>query len=530
MKKLTKRLLSLLLAVVLCMSMAAMVGSAFADEEKVVTVANSGAWESLNPLSSNRDAHVAWMYPIYESWFTVTNTGEILPRLMESWEQDEENPRILICHINPAATWSDGELITAEDIIFTLDLASDPDLPLTQRYVTPSLVGTDTAGVLEDGAEKGWKQIDDYTFSLTFKDTVPSTVLAEVYQMRYTYTLPKHCLADIPVESVLTDSYWENPVTSGAFTVAGIISGERIEYVARDDYYLGRPQMDRLVMRVITADNMLSAYMAGEIDTTVYGSQLSYGDYDLAKSISGLVTTEAEGFANAHILINNQTMDQKVRLAMDCAINKQSIIDDCLYGYARPAISAIVPENPYRNENVTGNPYDVELAKSYMAESSYDTSRPVTLLVASSSTLNQQIAVLVQQYLAEIGLNVEIETYDGTTISAKLFAGEYDLAIMGSASNPFEPSESRFYFQKLNSGWLNMPDDSWEQIYDAAVEGNFEQRKAGYDILQEKLVEEVPMIFLYHADVLFVSSERISGMDYASFSLKSWRYEEWNVA
>lgn len=530
MKKITKKALSLVLAAVLCLSVLAFSGNASADAEKVVTLANTSAWEALHPLSSNRDAHVCWMYPIYESWFTVTNDGEILPRLMDSYEQDENNSRTLIFHINPAATWSDGEPITAEDIIFTLDLASHPDLPSPQRCVTPALAGTNTSGVLEEGTEKGWKLIDDHTVSLTFKDIIPATPLAMIYQMRYTYTLPKHCLESIPVESVLTDSFWENPVTSGAFTIDGIISGERIEYVARDDYYLGRPQMDRLVIRVITADNILSAYMAGEIDTTTYGSVMSYGDYELAKSVPGLVTTEAPGFANAHVLINNQTMDQNVRLAMDCAINKQSIIDDCLYGYARPAISAIVPENPYRNQNVVGNPYDVELAKSYMADSSYDTSRSVSLIVSSSSTLNQQIAVLIQQNLAQIGLNVSIETYDGTTVSAKLFAGEYDLAIMGSASNPFEPSESRFYFQKLSTGWLNMPDDRWTDVYDAAANGDFEERKAVFDKLQEMLVEEVPMIFLYHADVLFVSSERISGMDYASFSLKNWRYEEWKVA
>ena len=526
-----KRILSLVLAVALCMSIVTITATASADEEKVVTVANTAAWESLTPMTSNRDQQVAWMYPIYESWFTLTNEGEVLPRLMESWELDPEDSHTLICHMNQAATWSDGEKITADDIIFTLDLESDPNLNCTQRYVVGNFIGTNALGVREDeSAEKGWKKIDDYTVSLTFKtEKAAGTVLSEVYAMRYTFTLPKHCLENIPVESVLTDSFWENPVTSGAFTVAGIISGERIEYVARDDYYLGRPQMDRLIMRVITADNMLSAFMAGEIDTSVYGSSISYGDYELATQMPSLVCTQANGFANAHILINNQVLDKYVRLAMDCAINKQSIIDDCIYGYARPAISAIVPENPYRNQNVTGNAYDVEQAKAYLAQSSYDTTRPIKLMVTSTSTLNQQIAVLVQQNLAAIGLTVSIETYDGTTVSSKLFAGDYDISIMGSASNPFEPSESRFYFQVGSTGWLNMPDDTWEQIYDAAIDGDFEQRKAGYDILQEKLVEEVPMIFLYHADVLFVSSDRVSNLPYASFSLKSWQYETWEV-
>lgn len=504
-----------------------------AAEEKIVTLANTAAWEALHPLMSNRDQHVAYMYPLYESWVTLTNEGEILPRLFESWEQDPENPRVLICHLNQNATWSDGEPITAHDVVFTMELTADPRLSVetaTRAGGVSNIVGTDSIGIRVEGEEFGVTALDDYTVRLQFKDFVAATVLNELYVLRYTYTLPKHCLEDIPVESVVTNSFWENPVTSGAFTIDSIISGERIEYVARDDYYLGKPQMDRLIIRVITQDNMLSAFLAGEVDGTVYGSQMSFADYELAKAEPSLQAFEAPGFGNNHILINNQSMDQYVRLAMDCAVNKESIINDVVYGYARPAISAIVPENPYRNENVVGNPYDIQLAKEYMAQSSYDTARPVRLIVGSNNSVGQQIAVLVQQHLAEIGLNVSIETYDGTTISSMLFAGDYDISLMSSASNPFEPSESRFYFQELGSGWLNMPDKNWEELYDKAAEGStLEERKPYYDELQERLVAEVPMIFLYHADVLFINSDKISGMDYASFSLKGWRYEDWTV-
>lgn len=546
--KTLKRLLALSMA--LCLMATAFVGCGGANDatpasgsttasgasvdnggEKVVTLANVAAWEALHPLSSNRDNHVAFLYPIYESWVTLTNEGEIIPRLFESWEQSEEDPRILTCHLNQNAIWSDGEPITAHDIVFTMELASDPDLPVgNSRQVVVNFVGTDATGIRVEGEELGVTALDDYTVQFHYKDTVAPTVLNELYCLRYTFTLPEHCLADIPVESVLTDPFWENPVTSGAFTIDGIISGERIEYVARDDYYLGRPQMDRLVIRVITADNLLSAFLAGEIDGTVYGSQMSYGDYLLAKEESSLETFEAPGFSNAHLLLNNQTLDQNVRLAMDCAIDKETIINDVLYGYARQAISAIVPENPYRDENVQGNPYDVELAKEYLAKSDYDTSRPIRLILASTNTLGQQIAVLVQQNLAEIGLTVNIETYDTTSVSSMLFDGDFDMGLMSSASCPFEPSESRFYFGEGNTGWLNMPDSNWTDLYDKAAEGStLEERKPYYDELQERLVAEVPMIFLYHPDVLFVNSQKISGMDYASFSLKSWRYEEWTV-
>lgn len=499
-------------------------------EEKIVTLANTGAWEALHPFSSNRDTHVAFLYPIYESYVTITAEGEILPRLFESWEQSADGA-VLTCKMRQDAVWSDGEPITAHDVEFSLRTAAEPALPIDGgRQVVGSFVGTDDIGVLVEGEEFGVKALDDYTVEFTYKEDKKSTILNELYSLRYTFTLPEHCLKDIPLESLLTDPFWENPVTSGAFTVDSIISGERMEYVARDDYYLGRPQMDRLIIRVVPASNILSTMMAGEVDGTVFGSLLSYSDYDLAKQDENLVTSESKGFGNAHILLNNEKLDQNARLAIDCAINKESIINDVLYGYARPAINAIVPENPYRNENVIGNPYDPEMAKGYLEKSNLDTSQPVTFIMSSSNTLGQSIAVLVQQQLQAIGLTVNIETYDAATINSKLFAGEFDMGLMSSASTPFEPSESRFYFQLVPNGWNRITDDSWINLYDEGMKGmSLEERKPYYDELQERLVAEVPMVFLYHPDMLFVNSRKISGMPYSDFSLKGWRYETWTV-
>lgn len=497
--------------------------------EKVVTLANTGAWEALHPFSSNRDTHVAFLYPIYESWVTVKASGEIEPRLFSSWEQSEDGS-VLTCKIDENANWSDGEPITAEDVEFTMRVCADPNLDVAGRVITGSFVGTDSTGVMVEGEEFGVKALDEKTVQLTYKPEYTSTVLNELYMLRYTFTVPKHCLENVPIESILTDSFWENPVTSGAFTLDNIISGERMEYVARDDYYLGRPQMDRLVIRVIPANNILSSMLAGEVDGTVYGSLLSYSDYELAKKEESLVTSESQGFGNAHILLNNEHLDQNARLAIDCAINKESIINDVLYGYARPAISAIVPENPYRNENVTGNPYDPELAKEYLAKSDLDTSKPLTLIMSSSNALGQTISVLVQQQLAEIGLQMNIETYDAATVSSKLFGGEFDLGLMSSASTPFEPSESNFYFKLVPNGWCRLTDDSWDKLYAEGMKGlTLEERRPAYDKLQERLVAEVPMVFLYHPDILFVNSKKISGMPYEDFSLKGWRYETWTV-
>jgi len=303
-----------------------------------------------------------------------------------------------------------------------------------------------------------------------------------------------------------------------------------MEYVAFEDYYLGRPEMDRLIIRVIPSNNILSAMLAGEVDITAYGSLMTLSDYEQAKANSNLVTNEIAGFGNQHILLNNETLDINVRKAIDCAVDKETIINDLLHGYGRTAISAIVPENPYRLGDIEGNAYNPEKAKELLTAAGWDSTRTLRCLTYSTSELGQNIAVLVQQQLAEVGINIEIETYDRATISSKFYDGEYDLGIAQSASNPFEPSESRFYFQLVPNGWLRMTDSSWIELYDEGAKGlTVEERRPSYDELQRRLVEEVPMVFLFHEDQLFVNSQRISNIPYEIFKLRGWKYWEWNV-
>ena len=93
---------------------------------------------------------------------------------------------------------------------------------------------------------------------------------------------PEHCLKDVPAETFVTDPFWDDPIGCGAFKLDNVISGERMEYVANKDYFLGAPDFDRLIIRVIPSANMLSTLISGEIDTTALGSELPYTDFQMA--------------------------------------------------------------------------------------------------------------------------------------------------------------------------------------------------------------------------------------------------------
>lgn len=501
-------------------------------EEKVITVATPDPWVGLCPMSSTTDAQVVFSYPVFDACVTASTDGKAEARLFESWEQSEDGT-VITCHLNQNSTWHDGEKVTADDVIFSMMTMMNPEVPLDasrSQFFFKFLIGTESDGTYTNVDEVGLKAIDDYTVEFTYKPENVTTIENFLFGLRSIFIYPEHLLKDIPAESLLTDAFWENPVGSGPFKLDNIVSGERMEYVAFEDYYLGRPEMDRLIIRVIPSNNILSAMLAGEVDVTAYGSLMTLSDYEQAKANSDLVTNEIPGFGNQHILLNNETLDINVRKAIDYAVDKETIINDLLHGYGRTAISAIVPENPYRLGDIEGNAYNPEKAKELLTAAGWDSTRTLRCLTYSTSELGQNIAVLVQQQLAEVGINIEIETYDRATISSKFYDGEYDLGIAQSASNPFEPSESRFYFQLVPNGWLRMTDSSWIELYDEGAKGlTVEERRPSYDELQRRLVEEVPMVFLFHEDQLFVNSQRISNIPYEIFKLRGWKYWEWNV-
>lgn len=499
------------------------------EAEKVVTMATVQAWNGMSPLSHTNSSQQIFMSPIYNCLFQINAKGEVENQLGISAEQNEDGTVVTV-KLNPDAKWHDGEKVTADDVVFTYRTLSNPDIGLSSGRYTYLFTGTDESGYWSTPEELGVKAIDEETVEFTLKPEMVTSLENLCYRgIGNNMIFPEHCLKDVPAETFVTDPFWDDPVGSGAFRLDNVISGERMEYVANKDYYLGAPDFDRLIIRVIPSANMLSALISGEIDMTALGSELPYTDFEMASKDPGLNTMNMDGFANEHILINNEKLEQNVRKAIDCAIDKEMIVSDVLSGAGRVAISAIVPENPYRLEGIEGNAYDPERAKELLAEAGWD-GRTLNMMVKSDNMMNQNAAALIQQQLAAVGITVEIETLDFATMTSRMAAGEYDLAIAQSGSNPFEPSESRFYFQLVPVGWLRMTDTSWLDLYDAGNNGRtIEERKPYYDELQRRLVDEVPMIFLYHRNAQYYCTKRVTNVTFEDFPFINYKFHEWKV-
>jgi peptide/nickel transport system substrate-binding protein len=433
------------------------------------------------------------------------------PDLAESWEFSDDS-RTITFKLRPNVKWADGHPFTAADCFFTWQLMRDPNTPTA--YGEPFTQMESAVAV------------DDLTFKVTYKQVMASALMNWSFGI-----MPKHLLEGRNAATLKSDPFWEHPVGSGAFKVDNYVTGERMEYVAFDDFFLGRPEFDRLIIRTMPPANILSAMLSGEVDMVAYASQMSYSDFEMAEREPSLTTLKITGFSNDHLIINNEKHNETVRLAFDYAINRDALIEACLKGYGVRSISDIYPDSPFYNSNVKGNPYNPEKAKQLLAQANWNPNYELLCYVQADQAIRVQAAEMIQQMFAAVGVKMQIQQADMGTISAALFAGDHDIAVMGSASTPFEPDNAQFYFRPIPNGWNRMAEgNEFIALFLKGLESvDIEKRKPYYYEIQEKIVQKVPMALLFHKDNLYVHNKRVKSAPFEDFAIKNWKYWEWDI-
>ncbi|MEM5774947.1 MAG: ABC transporter substrate-binding protein, partial [Anaerolineaceae bacterium] len=158
-------------------------------EPKVVTVAMTSAWDSMMPLNTNSNYSVFVYDQIYDRLAQGNAQGTYDPRLADSWEVNEESTAVTF-HLNPNATWHDGQPVTADDVVFTFQMYSDPEVSALSRYYLSPIAGTDDSGAELSADSIGVSKVDDHTVVINMKSAMFSGNLFN--NLNSVYIIPKH--------------------------------------------------------------------------------------------------------------------------------------------------------------------------------------------------------------------------------------------------------------------------------------------------------------------------------------------------
>lgn len=497
-------------------------------KDEVITMAIVSTWNTLNVYNTSGNYGHCVADQLFERMVSVNHDGEYLPRLATSWEMAEDNMSMTF-KLNEGAKWHDGEPLTAEDVVFTLKAVTSEKMDNYYRSKFVALGGTDDNGICAEPADLQVEAIDEYTVKIGFKAPKDEqTILAELCS--FLYVLPQHILDTGDYSSINTADYWSNPVGAGPFKYVKDTAGEQLEMTANEEYYLGCPDFKTFVIKVVPAASLTAGLLNGDIDVVGAGS-IPLSDWETVKSNDGLVAEAVTTYSYQYMEFNlsdevDTFQDPAVRIAFDKAINKQLMVDQLMAGEGQVAVGPMPEYHPYYNEDLVGNAYDPEAAKRELEAAGFDFGRAYRLIVPQGNQVREQSALIIQQNLKDIGITVEIETYDFATLLEMMRNGDFDLGLLGGGSN-IDPNESAVIVKPGSAqNYSLLTDSKW---YDLATAGNslvdFEERKQAFDAYQAALVEDQPYIWLYHQDNLQAYSKRIAEIPMEDFVW--WNYEVW---
>lgn len=495
--------------------------------EKTVTVAMPSAWADMFPLGESNYYERILFDQVYSTLIKQNADGSYSGDLAESWEPNEDSSEITF-KLREGIKWHDGEAFTAEDVVACMKMYADPAVNASSRYYLEYIAGCDESGAEDSEDSLEVAANGDNEVVITLKEpTFIDTVLDDLTKV---FIVAEHKIKDLSADDINNAQTWTEPMGTGAFVYADAVDGERMEFTANKDYYLGAPDMDRLVVRVVEASNLLAGLMNGEIDTVLYGG-VPLDDWEMAKTQENLTcgSVETTGYQMMIFNASKDYMTQEVRQALSMAIDRNALVDQLLQGEGETIVTPLSPLSPYYDEK-TEVWFDQDEAKSILEKADFPFDQKLTFAVPTGNTVREKTATMIVEDLKKIGVQAEVNQADFATVMDILKNGEADLGIVGSGGT-MNPSESL----EMLTGSFNLahlPDDN--ELVQLLNEANslltFDERKPVFDSFQEKIKEVSPYAYLFTTNNLVAYNKRLSNVNVDNFGTFNFGLYDWKVS
>lgn len=456
-----------------------LVGSAFAqttspgeqNQEKVVfTWGSTGEPSSLNPMSGYLAVDfyfwtASYHLPIdFDENLGVEPFGGPDAGLVTDVEVGADNMTFTY-HLRDDLVWSDGQPLTAEDVVFTLNLYKFSHAYLPQNYLS-----------LIDGEVR---MVDDDTITFTTKQ--PTGLYAGETPYMYTYILPKHVF-----EGFEKPKQFENApnVGSGPFIIQEYEVGEFVRMVRNPEWTGPEPQVDELVYRIFKNEDALAeALKTGEVDLAYFTSPNIFNslkDEPNTETMVGTIPSFSEIGMNTgsayqpsddlyttHGDGHPALTDVTVRRAIRMAINSEELVEKVLLGYGLPGTTIIPPVSvagarwePTGDELIA---WDIEGANQLLEDAGYadtdgdgvremppgslDPGRPLEFryFVRTNEQTSVDAAPFVSKWLEQIGIKAEVIAVTSGRLGDIINEGTYDLFSWGWIPDP-DPDSALSWF------------------------------------------------------------------------------------
>jgi len=511
-----KKLMSLLLALIMVLSLVACGGSnnntgsadsgsnsssssstkeeskpqvpADAATSDTLTVAVASDMTSMDPHVGKEIAAVVVTNNIFATLLQKDADGNVVPYIAESWEQVDDTT--IDFKIREDITFHDGSKCTAEDVAYSLNRA------INSAYV---------AYIIDYASEA--EVIDEYKVRLHLK--APFLGALVNLTVPFTAIVPKAIVEADP------DGFLEHPVGCGPYEFVEWSHGNYCKIKAYDGYFMGKAKTENITFRIIPeAAQRTIALENGEVDL-VY--DFAVNDIALVESNDDLQLYQNESVTTWYMALNTKDpilSDVRVRQAISKAINVQEIIDSVLYGAGSPANSLIPPSViAYPGDDMPYYEQDLDAAKALLAEAGYPNGLSLELAVMEDVT-RVAVCQVIQGQLKKIGIDLTLNVCDPSTYTFRANDGEFQMMmffwICAAGHGDYQQYSLLHSTQQGAAGNRSFyaNDEADKYIMAARQTMDEEVARENYRKLEAIVDEEVPTVELFYTKLNVGASKK----------------------
>lgn len=496
------------------------------------TIAQWSEPGNLNPLIFPTEYDENIQELVFSSLITTTADLSFVPDLAESWEVSDDQ-RTITFTLREGLTWHDGTPLTASDVAYTYTSMADPGYDGGRYAEVAVLEGAEAYNQGEADSVSGINVIDERTIEFTTSEPFAPflSVIAGVF------ILPEHIYGQVPPADWQEDVTNREPLGSGAFEFVEYRSGELIELVANEDYYAGRPCLDRIIVRFGDQNTMLAALLSGEIDAAqvpINSVASVQDDPDTELQIVDSLSFQYLGFNLRHPILGQPD----VRRAIAHALNRDAMVDGLLRGYGQ-TLNTIFPTNHWSYPaDLASITFDVEAANAILEEAGWQLENGVRvrdgerlsfrIFYPTGNQVRERSAPLIQANLRQIGIETELQAMDFATLVTYLLPrtpdgtpravteDEFDMFLLGYGIER-DPNEYLSYFVESDmppngfnfTGYVDEDVENLLRTGQSILDPT--KRTNIYHEFARTMREDLPWIPLYQQQELYANRGRLHG-------------------
>ncbi|MBW7970803.1 ABC transporter substrate-binding protein [Bradyrhizobium sp. BR 10289] len=427
--------------------------------------------------------------------FDIDEKLNIVPQLALSYETAPDGKAMTI-KLRPNVKFHDGEPLDAEAAKFSIER----HMTLPTSFRKSELASVDHVEV-----------VDPLTIKLVLK-TPYSPLIAQLTDRSGMMVSPK-------AAKEAGDKFGLHPVCAGPYKFVERVQQDRMVFEKFADYWnKDNVHIDRVIFQPI-------------IDSTVRLANLKSGALDLIERVLAtdikdvrsdpklvLSTAPELGYQGLTINIANDkakgplSQSAKVRKALDLSIDREAINQVVFNGEFTPGNQWVSPTHPYYQKSFPVQGRDIAKAKALLKEAGV--TLPVTVdYMVPKGTEYEAVAQVIQSMAAEAGFDIKIRAVEFATTFKQAQAGEFQVFQI-NWSGRIDPDGNSYVFMRSkapqNDGGYSNPEAD-RLMEEARSISGFDERKATYEKLTKILLDDLPIIYIYHRTLLIAHTKKLDG-------------------